>query len=253
MSPPDAAELSPGTAPAPSKRRGRPRGPTILLIVVVLLLGASLVLPWWSETELAPGPDGGQSTQNYAPFSGVTGSCSPACPAYESGPPVGPIQGTKSFASIGLNRTATLYYSGAGLVLAGLAGSALAAVTLPARAGLPSGRTRTHRVCLVLALLATAAASAILASLQPLAFRADVTAAFAPNASWTASPSPETSFWGSCAPGPTNGICASGWSVAWGPGLGWYMITLAAVVLMVVILLRMRRSLVPPGQPPAAA
>ena len=212
-----------------------------LLTVVFLLLGISLVLPWWTETQVGAGGD--RSTQVYAPLTGVTGTCSPACNTFGFGPPLGPIQGTKSFSSLGLNRTATLYFAGVGLVLVGLVGSALALLTLPLK---PSstprpGRGRLHFLSLSFALLATSAASAALAAFQPLAFRADSSAAFGPNDAWTASPSPETSFWGSCASGPTNGICASGWSVSWGPDVGWYLITLAAIILVAIVLLRLRR------------
>jgi len=240
---------TPGSSGAPPGKLRRGPVPAILLIVVVLLLGFSLVLPWWSETQQSPGPNGEQSTQNYSPLTGVTGSCSPACSPFEPGPPLGPIQGTRSFSSVGLNRTATLYYAGVGLVLNGLVGGALALITLPTAVAPPSRQIRFHTAFLTLALLASAGASAAVACLQPIAFQGDVSATLSPNSAWTASPSPETSFWGSCVPGPTNGICASGWSVAWGPGPGWYLITMAAVVVMVVLLLRMRRGRVPP--PPA--
>lgn len=237
-----------GTArPAPTRRRWMSLG---LLIVVVALLGVSLVLPWWSESQVSP--DGVRSTQDYAPLTGVTGTCSPACSAFLTGPPIGPIVGTHSFSSLGLNRTATLYYATVGLVWVGLVGSAVAAGTLPSKPSLSPDRRRSrfHIVSLSLALLATSAACAALAAVQPMAFRADTAATFAPNAAWTASPSPETSFWGSCVPGPTNGICASGWSATWGPGLGWFLIAVAAVVLVLVLLLRIRR---PPRSPPPSA
>jgi len=247
-----APEVIPGRSSAPPKKRGRVSGPGMLLIVVVLLLGVSLVVPWWSETEVGPGPEGVRSTQSYAPLAGVMGTCSPSCPAYETGPPIGPIQGAKSFSSLGLNRTATLYYAGLGLVTIGLAGTALAVVTLPARVATSGPRGRFHTVFLSVALLATVAASAALACLQPIAFRADASSTFSPSTAWTASPSPETSFWGSCVPGPTNGVCASGWSVAWGPGPGWYLITIAAVVLMAVLFLRSRGARGPPAPPSVA-
>jgi hypothetical protein len=224
------------------------------LVVVVLLLVLSLILPWWSETEsIASFPGSSSWTQSYSPFNGVTGVCSLTCPPpYLSEPPLGPVVGTKSFASLGLNQTADLYLAILVLVLAAIACTvATLAIRFSTRAGSRSPRrARAGALALSSALLTTAAGSIALATLQPITLRADSMAAFGPRAPWTASPSPEVSFWGGCSVGPANGICASGWSVSWGPGAGWYLIIAAAAVLVVLHLLRTRHARSGEATPP---
>jgi hypothetical protein len=126
-----------------------------------------------------------------------------------------------------LNETATLYESAFALVAVGIAaGVATGAWTI-----LRPHRTRACALLLSCALVATVLASALLAVVQPITTRSDV-ASFIPNTAWNPAPSPESSFWGSCAAGSGNGVCASGWSSAWGPDVGWYLITVAGVLLI---------------------
>ena len=217
---------------------------TVLLLGVVVLLALSLILPWWSETEVGQGPGAVTSTQEYSPFSGVTGSCTPGCSPFFTGPPVGPIQGTHSFSSLGLNQTSILYDVGLGLIFTGLVATVLLLAVARPRPVVPpvSGRARRRMLLLILAIVTVTLSSVTLAALQPATFRSDTMATFGPHDQWTAAPSPETSFWGSCSVGPASGICASGWSVSWGPGLGWDAITAAALVLVAVQLLAWNRT-----------
>lgn len=205
-------------------------------VVVVLLLAAALALPWWSETEVF-GPD--TFAQEFSPLTGVTAKCSPSCGALDSGPPSGPLQGTNSFSSVGLHDTELLYAASMGLVLAGMLLTAMAlAMALRSSRGVGSPRHPRARVTVVgIALLSVAVGAALLPALQPAALRADTIQRLSGGSVWTASPSPETSFIGACQQGPFNGVCASGGSAAWGPGVGWILLV-AAVVVLVVVLLR---------------
>jgi hypothetical protein len=213
-----------------------------MLIFVVVLLALSPFLPWWSETETGQGFPPSTSTQNFSPLNGVTGVCSPSCSTIFTGPPTGPVQGTKSFSQLKLNQTGELYEVTFAFVIVGLISSVLTLVTGWTRAGgtVSARRARIHGWLLNAALAATALGSVLLAWAQPAALRSDA-AGFSGPGAWTPSPSPETSFWGGCSPGPSNGICASGWSVSWGPGLGWDLTTLALLVLAVVQVLRILR------------
>ena len=240
----------PSSAVRPTHRRSRAE--TILLGTVVILLVLALILPWWTETESDTYlPGGTSSTQSYSPITGVTGVCSSACPPFFPGPPLGPVEGTKSFSSLHLNQTANLYLAALVLVFVALAFSATALATSVGRPSLgPSHRrARIQTFSLAAALLATAIATIALAAFQPTAFRADTIAAFGPNTAWTASPSPEVSFWGSCSVGPANGICASGWAMSWGPDSGWYLLLGAVLALVVIHLIRIRRLPSPAVEP----
>jgi hypothetical protein len=241
------------TAPAvvpsrPATKARPPRGTVAGLVVVVVLLVAALALPWWSETEVF-GPD--TFAQQFSPFTGVTGTCSPSCGGLDLGPPTGPLRGTNSFSSVGLHDTEILYVASLGLVLAGLLLTVAALAMLRGTSkGTWSVRHPRARVTVVsVALLGVAVGAALLPALQPAALRADTVQKLSDGSAWTASPSPETSFIGACQRGPFNGVCASGGSAAWGPGLGWILLVAAAVVLIVVLL----RETGPPMAPPRSA
>jgi len=238
--------VSAGSTPGPT--RVPPRGglgsdtaKAVLFGVAIALLALSLVFPWWSESAANPMSASETSTQEYSPITGVTGTCSPGCTPAEEGPLPGPFQGIKTFSSLGLNETGALYEGVLGLTIIGMASAALALVA-PFAAPL---RARLRSFAPLAAIVASALASGLLAALQPVAYRMDNAATFEDHGAWTAAPSPQTSFWGSCSPGPSNGICTSGWSDSWGPGLGWYLVVGAALVLMAIALLpvlRARRS-----------
>ena len=240
-----SAESSPAPAPSPRRRRSSvDNAEVVLLVAAVALMALSLLLPWWSESQANSVYTSETSTWDYSPITGVTGTCLPACSPPAGGPPVGPFQGTRTFGSLGLNETATLYGVALGLGVVGMASAALVlAVSLAAPL-----RARLRASALLTAIVGSSLASGLVASLQPVMLRMDNAAVSSDHGAWTAAPSPETSFWGSCSPGPANGICTSGWSVSWGPGVGWYMIGAAALVLMAVALLpllRARRSRAP--------
>jgi hypothetical protein len=172
----------------------------------------------------------------------VSGSCSPACPAFGPAPPLGPLQGRHSLSSVGLGRTGELYTSVLALTLVGAA-AGIAALVVPTVGRGPEARPRSRRLPVALiavALLSTAVAASLPPLLQPSAMRADTVAEFSGASAWTASPSPETSFWGSCTRGVDSGLCASGGSAQWGPGLGWVLL-LAATLLLLGLLLRASR------------
>ena len=236
----------PRRLPPAARRRPAVSVHEALLVAAIVALGLSVALPWWSETQVSPGPGSVTSTQNYSPLTGVTGSCSPECSPFFTAPPVGPFQGTHSFRSVGLNQTATLYNVCLALVVLGAAGSAVALLAIASQ----QPRRRFRAAALVCALAASALACGLLASLQPSMFSHDVSSTFSQSGSWTATPSPETSFWGACSPGPANGICASGWSASWGPGLGWFMIVAGTVLLLTTCLLLVARPRQPVARDP---
>lgn len=209
------------------------------------LWAGSAFLPWWAESE-SFGSE--QWVQRFSPWSGVTGSCTPGCDYFGSGPPTGPIHGTSSFAALGLTHLGLLYHVSLILLLVGAAAAAIAAIPLLRAGGVapPGASGRLPRYFRPFALLCGALAASLLAILQPGVLNADVTAKFSGASQWTASPSPETSFWGGCVAGPTHGACAGGGSAVWGPGLGWDLMVVGVGVL-VYLLLRYRSR--PVGQP----
>jgi hypothetical protein len=204
-----------------------------LLLAVIVTLVLALLTPWWSESE-AFGTN--NWSQNFSPLTGVTGECSPSCGPFNSGPPVGPIEGTQSFSSLGLNQTEQLYDVSLVLVGVGLASTCLTLVfgRVSANQGSSLRRERIATLSLSVALLALALGSTLLPVLQPTALRADTLGKFTAHNAWTASPSPETSFWGGCSVGQYNGACASGGSAIWGPGPGWYLLVVAVALLIVL-------------------
>jgi len=237
---------SPEAAPAsagPATRSARTTG--VLLAVALVVLVAALVLPWWSETEVF-GPV--TWVQEFSPFTGVRASCAPSCGALDFGPPTGPLQGTSSFSSVGLHDTGILYEISLGLVVAGVActGAAIALWGLSSKGSGSSRRSRAWVVAGTAALLSVAVGAALLPALQPSALRADTVAKLSAGGVWTASPSPETSFIGECQRGAFNGVCASGGSATWGPGIGWLLLVVATGVLILVLVRN-----VPRGERPA--
>jgi len=226
----------PSTGPTASVPRPHlPRGTVVLLAATLVVIAVALVLPWWSETEVF-GPS--TWTQAFSPLTGVTAGCSPTCGPLDFGPPSGPLQGTSSFSSVGLDDTGILYLTSLGLVLAGAALIGIAiAMSVPGSKEFSSPRgLRTGTALLSVALLAVAVGAALLPALQPSALRADTTSKLSEGNAWTAAPSPETSFLGGCQPGPFHGTCASGGSANWGPGPGWVLLVVAAALLIVVLL-----------------
>lgn len=242
-----AREVGPRPEPShpsagPSRRRGLLE--TAMLVSAAALVVASLALPWWGETEHL-GPN--EWSQTFSPLTGITGSCQPGCNVLVGGgPPTGPISGRHSFSAVYLNRTGEMYEIALAIaVVGGAAALATAAVPLVVRrAGSGPSAARLGRGMLSVALVALALAPGLLAALQPAAMRSDTIARFSGPSGWTASPSPETSFWGSCSPGPHNGVCDGGGPVSWGPGLGWFALVGAAALVLIVAL---RRSLRPPS------
>ena len=200
------------------------------------MLATALIFPWWSETESSAGS---RWIQSYSALTGVTGTCRPECPSFGYGPPLGPINGRESFVAAGLNETGMLYTVVLGLVAAGMAGT-IAVTVYRWWSRETTGPDRRRRVVLLhsFALAGAAAGAALLPLVQSMTLRAD-TLRMPLNGgdAWTASPSPETSFWGSCSAGTYHGLCASGGSAEWGPGLGW-VVLLAAVVILAVLLVR---------------
>lgn len=202
-------------------------------------------LPWWSESETL-----GEQTwaQSYSPISGITGTCAPNCQTIFTYPD-GPIYGTRSFASVEMNRTAGLYETSLGLAFAGagIAVLCLLAWVLPRR-GPASPRVRLlRRVLPILSPISVAVGAALLPIFQPSTVSADlaswfyVTSSISPGDPWVPSPSPETSFWGSCVRGPYNGLCESGATASWGPGVGWDLLLAALGLMFVSMLLFSRR------------
>jgi hypothetical protein len=223
---------------------GRVGGPrrrpiaAILVAVAIVALAASVVLPWWSESESY---GGSVWVQTYSPIFGVHGSCSPGCGAFDEGPPFGPVSGTESFSTLGLNRTAELYTASLVLLFAALALAAAGIAT-----GLASTQSaridRGQRFCVAAAALSAGASGALLAALQPDALRADTIGRFSGGSTWTASPSPETSFLGGCARGVDQGLCASGGSAVWGPSYGWILVVAGTALLAVAFVKLSRRG-----------
>jgi hypothetical protein len=229
----EAAGAPPSPTGAPPTATTRPgRRGSVVLAVAVVVLAASLALPWWSASETF----GGESwDQTYSPLGGVVGVCAPSCGAFDVGPPTGPIAGRHSFSGLGLNETGVLYEATLGLVVAGLGTGALALV-LALREREAAGSLRSRRLglrALAAAVALAGVATATLAILQPYTLRADTDHRLSQGSTWTASPSPETSFFGACSRGVDHGLCTSGGSAIRGPDWGW-MLLVAAVVLLAI-------------------
>lgn len=223
--------------PASPRRAGRREA--ALVVAAVVLLGVALALPWWSEaTRFGPITE----VESYSPWTGVTVACSPTCSSLTFTP--APTAGVNSFESMGLSETALLYRVALGLAVLAVAAGAGSLVPLR-NIQRTAGAVRSGvRALLPLGISATAAAagSALLPLLQPLTLSRDLIARFYPGNEWIASPSPESSFWGACTPGRDNGVCASGGTVSWGPGLGWFLLLVATVLLVVALLRSTRRA-----------
>jgi hypothetical protein len=215
------------------------------VLVVALLVGA-LVAPWWSETEDWSGQN---LTQSFSPITGVSGTCSVSCSAI-----LFPLSGQHSFATIGLNRTGTLYLVAWSLAAAALAFAALEIVAhlVLRRRGPSPRRDRVRSLLLVVAVAAVAAAAVLPPLLQPTMMAADTEAATTPGGNvWMPSPSPETSFWGGCSGSAHAGLCASGaQSAAWGPSAGWYLLVLAVILLTLLVVVSTRARPLGPVPPP---
>lgn len=214
---------------------GRPRraarpGSAILLSAVVIA-AVALFLPWWGATEAVAGETW---TQTFSPITGVSGSCASLCPGFNPGPPSGPLQGQRSFSALGLNATGVIYELAFALALAGVVSGLLAFAVAPSWNGVGKSprRNRLRAALESVALAGLALGTAVLPLFQPAALRSDTGSTYAGPVSWTPSPSPETSFWGGCSPGATHGLCASGWSASWTPGVGWALLVLAVILLV---------------------
>ncbi len=210
-----------------------------LLVSGVVVLGLALALPWWSETATyGPLTD----AQTFSPWNGVTVACAPSCGGLSDPPEPNP--GVNSFDSLGLVDTALLYDVCLGLLLAAMVAAALSTVQLKAHGGGRGSVTRRplDRVPGLLSVVTSAVGAGILPLLQPVTLRQDLVDRFFGASQWTASPSPESSFWGACAPGPYSGLCASGGSATWGPGLGWMLMVVGVALLLAALTQRGRRG-----------
>jgi hypothetical protein len=101
----------------------------------------------------------------------------------------------------------------------------------------PLRRSRVPAALLGLCLYSGAVGASLLPVLQPFTLRSDTVEHLSGGSQWNAAPSPESSFWGACLPGRYSGLCASGGTAAWGPGLGWILLA-AGVGLIVLVVLR---------------
>ena len=238
-----------GSAAASPRRERRGSIEPVLLLLSAALLAISGLLPWWSESETL---GGSTWTQTFSPLWGVSGECTPSCPTFGTGPPLGPIQGTHTLASLGMAQTGLLYLAALGVTVTALA-LVLAALVAQRFETDPPNRTappRAGRRLLTLGAVVTGIGAAALPVLQPIALRNDTMSKFTSENAWTASPSPETSFWGACTRGAYNGLCASGWSATWGPDWGWIALLLALALIVVVLWTRRGRAAEPePASP----
>ncbi len=224
--------------PAPERRRHPVRWEAALWVAGVVVLGSALALPWWSETVRYGPIDQGQT---FSPWNGVTVTCAPSCGSYAFSTEASP--GVKSFGSFGLVDTALLYEASLGLLLVAMVAAGISAAQLRSLGGF-ARRTRLghlERVPSLLSVVASVVGASILPLLQPFAMRQDLIVRFFGVSQWTASPSPESSFWGACDPGPYSGLCASGGSATWGPGFGWWLMVVGVGLLLAALTQRGRR------------
>ncbi len=228
-----------GLHETPRPPRSSVRWEAALLIAGVIVLGSALALPWWSENATyGPLTD----AQTFSPWNGVTVACAPTCGGLAGAPEPNP--GVNSFGSLGLVDTALLYDVCLGLLLAAMVAAAISTAQLRfyggGRGGVP--RRPLDRLPRMLSVVTSAAGAAILPLLQPFTLRQDLIGRFFGASQWTATPSPESSFWGACTPGPYSGLCASGGSATWGPGLGWMLMVVGVALLLSALTQRGRRG-----------
>lgn len=229
----------PWASPPPQPSHWPVRLEWVTALLAVILLAAAVFLPWWMESET----EGNQSyAQTFSPLNGVAGSCTPACPAYAPGPATG------AFSKVGLNATGELYQASLACVVVGVLALIAGIVTTRPSSNPPadSRRARWGVILREIALLATAAGASLLPLLQPGTLNSDASRTFGD--AWTASPSPETSFWGGCSAAQNIGTCAYGGSAVWGPALGWDLLVVATILLVALLVLTSRRRRAPPPQ-----
>jgi hypothetical protein len=203
--------------------RFRSRVGTILLIAAVGLLLASLFLPWYTMTSTAAGGEqlhflaDGQASVT---LDGVT------------------ISGTYSTA--GLNTTGLLYENVEGMLIVsilGAGGAAFLAFAMPRR---PDLRWAPLLLGLVIVSLATIA-PLMVASQQPGALTADLSAKYDVNNPYSPFSSPTNTFIGQAS--------TLTWSQSWGPDVGWGLSFFAGGVAIAGALYAFFARL-PPGMAP---
>jgi hypothetical protein len=209
-------------------------GATVLLILGAVILFVAAFSEWWTLTETASG--GPVRSESFLPGSQYLISC--------SGTNCANAVGSFSYASGNLGAVGGLYEAAqALLIVAGVLALLAAALALLGVLGRGYGRRRYLVACFsgLLAVGLSLGAFAAVTGFQTSALAQD--AGGIPSVS----PSPVSSFWGSCSAssGGSNGICQSTLSGAtvsatWGPAAGWVLGVVGAVLLLIGFLLLVR-------------
>jgi hypothetical protein len=233
--PPEAVpRVVPGRAP-PRRYRRRPQAwPSVILLIGVALVIGSLLAGWWAYTVQEPN-NGGTIQFQFLLGSQYSVTCSGGSDCARE------PTGTLSYGSENLGSVGNLYGGALALMLGALvAGIAAAAVGLLGALGYWVSR-RQSLVAVLLTLVTfglALGATVSVAALQPAALQQGG-GGIAPGGS----PSPASSFWGSCsASGLNNGACSSGTgtiTAQWGASAGWYLALFACVALLVALVLHL--------------
>jgi len=243
VSPDHSFERPPAYVPPPPPVRTPPRRfrrrpsslPALVLVLGLALVIGSCLGGWWTMTVSEPNQEGTLGiTFLLGSQYGVTCSGGSAC----SEEPTGSL----SYSDHSLGPVGDLYAGALTLMVAALVAAVLTAMVALAGA-LGYWTTRMQfLLALLLGLLTIGlllGATLSVAGLQPSAL-GQAGGGFAPNSA----PSPATSFWGSCSGGGSSqGACSSSGgtvTASWGPGVGWYLGVLGALVFVFGLILHLR-------------
>ncbi len=233
--PPPYIPHTPAGQPLPRRFRRRPPAwPSLFLLVGVALVVGSLVSGWWMLSVQEPN-SGGTVVYSFQLGAQYSASCT-------GGSDCGQVPtGNLAYDAHNLAAVGNLYEGALALTLGALvAGIGAAVLGLGSTLGYWSRRSlfllTTLLIVVTFGLLLGATVS--IAALQPAAI-AQQNGGIAS----AGSPSPASSFWGSCSGnGLASGICstASGSITAsWGAASGWYLALVAAFVVLVALVLHL--------------